>query len=114
MATGDATLERGLRFRGGARSPEVCGRRGHGGAQRRLPAPRGSVLAARRSLGRGVLAGPVGSRHLVGGSVPQTVNARPRPLRGWGAGTGLGVAAGGRGGAGSGAEGPAWGRGSYR
>lgn len=65
-----------VRFRGGARPPEVCGRWGHGGARRRLtPAAGSGVLAAGLGLGRGVLARPVGGRHPVGGGVPQTVKA---------------------------------------
>lgn len=72
-----------VRFRGGARPPEVCGRWGHGCARRPLTAAAGSgVLAAGRGLGRGVLARPVGGRHPVGGGVPQTVKARPRLRRG--------------------------------
>ncbi|KAG8524977.1 GDP-fucose protein O-fucosyltransferase 2 [Galemys pyrenaicus] len=55
------------------------GRRGHGGARRRLLASRGGVLAADVGLGRGVLARPVGGRPPVGGGVPQTVSrAAPR------------------------------------
>lgn len=64
--------------------------RGHGGARRLLLAPRGGILAADLGLGRGVLARPVGSRHLVGGGVPQTVN-----VLGWAGGQGPGEPGGG-------------------
>lgn len=54
------------------------GRRGHGGAQRRLPAAGSGILAADLGFRRRILAWPVGGGHPVGGGIPQTVSASTR------------------------------------
>lgn len=75
-------------FRTGARQPEVRGRRGHGGAQRRLPAAGSGILAAGLGFRRRILAWPVGGGHPVGGGIPQTVSASTPAGRSEASGTG--------------------------